>query len=68
MVVDYCSDSWLQTCWMIVLYLQLEQMQTMHFVPNVGLIQVYLEPAMLLYVLCIYKLVPRGALVRTDGL
>lgn len=33
-----------------------------------GLIQVYLEPATLLYVLCIYKLVPRGALVRTDGL
>ncbi len=67
MVVDCCSDGWLQTCWMIVLYLRLEQMQTMHFVPKLGLIQVYLEPATLLYVLCIYKLVPRGALVRTGG-
>lgn len=54
MVVDCCSDGWLQTCWMIVLYLQVEQMQTMHFVPNLGLIQVYLEPAALLYVLCVY--------------
>lgn len=53
MVVDCCSDSRLETCWMIVLYLQLEQMQTIHFVANLGLIQVYLEPAMLMFV-CVY--------------
>lgn len=53
MVVDSCSDSRLQTCWMIVLYFRLEQMRTIHFAPNLGLIQVHLEPAMLMYV-CVY--------------